>query len=131
MLKIVTISLSFLIFSQSIGFNVKDVVQLGEFFEHAQYHNEQYGDTLLEFISKHYGALKTEHEEEHHEEREKHEKLPFQQISQVTATVFIVQSTEIQFTSIDFSELRDVQFHYLQSDSSLHSQKHLQPPRLS
>ncbi|PTX59759.1 hypothetical protein C8N46_10869 [Kordia periserrulae] len=130
-MKIITISLSFLIFSQSVGFSVKDVLQIGDFFEHAQYHNEQYGDSLLEFISKHYGVLKTEHEQEHQEEREKHEKLPFQQTLQVGATAFILQSVEIQIKSIDFSELRDVQFHYLQSDSSLHSQKHLQPPRLS
>ncbi|AXG69822.1 hypothetical protein KORDIASMS9_02050 [Kordia sp. SMS9] len=117
---------------QSIGFKGTDMLQLGEFIEHASYHNEQYGDTFFEFVSKHYGALKVAHDQEHQEERKDHEKLPFQQTSQVTTiTIFILNATEISLNFIEFLESRNGNFHYKPSESSLHSQKLIQPPRLS
>jgi hypothetical protein len=127
-----SIILSSVILLQSVNFKVDDILQLGEFIEHAKYHNEQYGDTFFEFVSKHYGELKAMHDKEHQEEREDHEKLPFQQASQVTtSTIFILHSSEIQLDSMEFLESRNSNFHYNSSESLLHSQKLLQPPRHS
>lgn len=131
MRTIFTVILSSIILFKSVGFTVGDIFQLDDFIEHAQYHNTQYGDTFFEFVSKHYGELKSTHEKEHQEEREDHEKLPCQQTVQVASTIFFIQSSEIKLNTIEYIELRDVQFHYTSSTSSLHSQKFLQPPRLS
>ena len=65
MIKLFSISLSFLILLQSFGISFNDLSQIDEFIEHAQFHSEQYGDNVFVFISKHYGELKTDHDKEH------------------------------------------------------------------
>ncbi len=69
---------------QSFGLCFDDMVQIDEFIEHAQFHSEAYGDNVIVFISKHYGELKADHEKDHQEEKEDHEKLPFQLGERVT-----------------------------------------------
>lgn len=78
MKTIFAISLSFLIFSQSVGLSASDVFMLKDLVEHAQYHHEKFGDDFTTFFKKHYGSEKTEHQKKHKEEKSQHEKLPFQ-----------------------------------------------------
>lgn len=75
---LVTISLSFLVFFQSVAMDISDVFMLTDLVEHAKFHSEKYGDDFFTFIEKHYGALKSEHQESAQEENHKHDKLPFQ-----------------------------------------------------
>lgn len=132
MAKLFSISLSLLILIQSFGFSINDIVQIDEFIEHAQYHNEQFGDNLFVFISKHYGDLKVDHNREHQEEKEDHEKLPFQHQSHISSiSVFVLNSNKKEFRAPEFPESKTHHFHYQTPFSSIHLKGILQPPRLS
>lgn len=75
---LVAISLSLLVLFQSAGLCVSDFFMLKDLIEHAEYHSEEYGDNLITFFEKHYGSLKTEHQEQESQEQTQHENLPFQ-----------------------------------------------------
>lgn len=77
--KILSIFIASLVLLQSVNLNFIDLVELDELLEHYQFHQEEYGDNFLVFVSKHYGELKVEHSQKHQEEQSDHEKLPFQQ----------------------------------------------------
>nr|WP_238566877.1 hypothetical protein [Nonlabens ulvanivorans] len=94
MSKLISISISIIILMQSFGIQINDISQIDEFIEHAQFHNEEYGDNIIVFIAKHYGELKAEHAQDHQEEKEEHEELPFQQQSQLTSITAIVFNTQ-------------------------------------
>lgn len=130
--KIITIALSFFVLLQSLGIGLCDVSQIDEFFEHAQYHSEQYGDNVIVFISKHYGELKASHEKDHQEEKEDHEQLPFQHHSHFSSVAAIVLNKQADgLRTIEVSESRLHNFFYQAPSSSLHSEGILQPPRYS
>ncbi|WOD42969.1 hypothetical protein [Hwangdonia lutea] len=131
MSKLISISLSFVILMQSFGFHINDIAQIDEFIEHAKFHNEQYGDNVFVFISKHYGEQKTIHEKEQHDEKEDHEQLPFQHQTHITSITDFVLNTYIQvFKTPEFSEFKTHHFHYQAPSSSLHVEGLFQPPRL-
>ena len=111
---------------------MSDLSQMGELVEHAQFHSEEYGDDFLVFISKHYGELKTDHEEQHQEEKKEHEKLPFQHLSHLASSaVYVLNTTTTEFKSIEFSEFKKPNFFYQEQASTLHALGILQPPRIS
>lgn len=127
-----SISLAITILIQSLGIGINDLAQIDEFIEHAQFHNEQYGDNLLVFISKHYGDLKEEHNQEHKEEKKEHEELPFQHqlpVSSVLASLLKTSNEAIE-NSNPF-EIKKHNFYYLLSSSTPHSEEPFQPPRHS
>lgn len=119
---------------QSFGINLNDLSQIDELIEHAQFHNEQYGDNVIVFISKHYGELKADHDREHQDEKEEHEKLPFNHnncshTSSITA--FVLDADKDDFKAFEFLEFKEHTFFYQAPSSSLHSEGILQPPRHS
>ena len=75
---LVAISLSFLVFFQSVGLGISDIFMLTDLVEHANFHSEEYGDDFFTFFEKHYGDLKAEHQKIHQDEKSQHDKLPFQ-----------------------------------------------------
>ncbi|MCO5725583.1 hypothetical protein [Robiginitalea marina] len=81
MTRLAAILLSAFLLLQSLPMGPGDLAQLDELLEHARYHKEQFGDSFLTFLNKHYGDLKEAHERNHQEERQQHEQLPFQQLS--------------------------------------------------
>ena len=132
--KLLSISLSLIILTQSFGIVLDDVLQLDEFIEHAQFHNEQYGDNVIVFISKHYGELKANHEKEHQEEKEEHEQLPFNHnnCSHITTvTAFVLHALKEEQKIPRFAESIDSNFFYQAPTSSLHKSGLFQPPRNS
>ena len=130
--KVFSILLSTVILMQSFGMHADDLVQIDEFITHAQFHSAQYGDNVLVFISKHYGELKAAHEQEHQEEKEDHEKLPFQHQSHTMSVMDFALGTDIpELNTLDFPEFRTFNFYYKAPLSSLHSDGILQPPRLT
>ncbi|QFZ53670.1 hypothetical protein FEZ18_02055 [Oceanihabitans sp. IOP_32] len=132
MFKFSSIALSFIILIQSFGINLNDLSQIDEFIEHAKFHNEAHGDNLFMFISKHYGELKAEHDKNHQEEKEDHEKLPFKQQTHVASMTYFFQFTNKNgFRTLEFSEFRKHHFYYQPPSSSWHSDNLFQPPRLS
>jgi len=117
---------------QSFGVNLGDLAQIDEFVEHAQFHSEQYGDNVIVFISKHYGELKAAHDDEHQEESEDHENLPFKHHSQVfSMTDFVLTAQKEALKTPDFSEFKIHEFHYQSPSSSVYLEGRFQPPRLS
>jgi hypothetical protein len=131
-IKLVSITLSFLTLLQSFGLHFDDIAQLDEFVEHAKFHSEQYGDNVFVFIAKHYGELKAEHEKEHQEEKEEHEELPFKHHCHIaTVTVYDVCIYSIDITTLEFLEFSSDNFYYQDLFSSLYSKGILQPPRFS
>lgn len=124
--------MSFVILLQSVGLHTDDLVQIDEFIEHAKFHSEQYGDNVFVFISKHYGELKAAHEKEHQEEKEDHEKLPFQHhcsLSSMVAYTTSIFNTDLETPIV--SEHKVTNFFYQPPSSSSHTKGLLQPPRHS
>ena len=112
--------------------NVKynDIFQLDEFIEHAQFHMDEYGDSFLVFISKHYGDLKDEHHKKHEEEKPDHENLPFQQQSQIAASVvFIVDLNSFEKPKSECLSCSENHFYYQNNYSSLYNKGVFQPPK--
>jgi len=129
-MKAFSIILSFIFLFQSAGLKMNDIIQLDEFIEHAQFHNEQYGDNILVFISKHYGELKSDHNKEHQEEKPEHEQLPFQHNMYVSSIAFLsVFPHKLDLNTPDFSDFKSHNFIYQESSSMLYSEGLFQPPR--
>ena len=131
--KLSALVFSTLLLLQSMGLNYDDLVRLDELFEHASYHQQQYGDNIITFLSKHYGDQKEAHQRDHQEEQDDHRKLPFQQqqCQQHLAPVFLGQlvmgKSEASHTSTDRKSSRG--FYYSLNDYDAHSQAVFQPPR--
>ena len=130
MMRIISISISLLILIQSFNIHLNDITKLNELIEHSQFHAAEYGDSFLVFISKHYGELKAEHNQQHQEEKENHERLPFQhQCQTASLSLFVViQITEYPL-DIETVVDRDSNYFYQVSYHSLTQEGLLQPPR--
>lgn len=126
---IVTISISILIFFQSVGLGASDILMLKNLVEHAQYHSETYGDDFRTFIKKHYGSLKKKHQKEHKGEKSEKEKLPFQHncfhhlMNEVTLMAY-----EFPFKEPVISPTANINFHYENLYSSFEKHSIFQPP---
>lgn len=130
MAKLVSITTALLLLIQSFNVHFDDLVELDELIEHAQFHADQYGDSFLVFLSKHYGELKADHDRQHQEERDQHEQLPFQ--NQCQSLVFFTIDFGTPFESIAVNEMgiyRATNFHYQASYPSLAQKGQFQPPR--
>lgn len=131
MLRIVSLFLSTTIMLQSLNFGLSDVLQMDELLEHANFHAEKYGDNFFDFLSKHYGDLKQEHDILHQEEKGNHEELPLNhQLCSHFSSFFIMNITytvrlEKLFSFPDSS----CNFIYKESYSLFEKPSFFQPPR--
>lgn len=78
MQKIFTSLVAVLLLTQSFNVSFGDFLHLQDLVSHYNYHQKTFGDDVYTFVNKHYGELKEQHNKEHQEEREDHEKLPFE-----------------------------------------------------
>ena len=129
MQKLVAIVYSFLILVQSLNISLEDVSKFSALLEHAEYHQEVYGDSLIEFISEHYGSDYLEHNAEH----QQHKDLPFKSNHQtcIHISFFIgVASTDYILTA---KSLNDIPFNYFYKESvSLFEKSSVfQPPKIA
>lgn len=131
MLRAGAILLASLMLLQSLHISVSDLVQMDELLEHARYHKQQFGDDFISFISKHYGAEKQEHDQQHQEERPQHDQLPFQQLLQsgIVHTFFFTDSMQVLIPPTGESKNQPAD-HYLPSRGSGFQSGIFQPPRL-
>ena len=128
--KIIAIGTGLLIFLQSINIHFNDLVELDELVEHYQYHSEEYGDDFLVFVSKHYGKQKADHTQKHQEEKEDHEKLPFQHQSQCSQLlVFVLDAKTGLETRSEIPLTTSGNFHYQISYSTIWGDSPFQPPK--
>ncbi|MEQ5790840.1 hypothetical protein J4E06_07240 [Muricauda sp. NFXS6] len=129
--KIVIIGISLLLLLQSSNVHFKDLVELGQLVEHYQFHNKEYGDNFMVFVSKHYGELKASHSEKHQEEKKEHEKLPFQHHQAPCAQPLVFVLGQENFIN-SYSEIplaSKGNFHYQMSYSLIWGDDPFQPPK--
>lgn len=131
MKSLITISLSFLVLFQSVGISSSDILTLTDLAEHAKYHSEEYGDDFFTFFEKHYGALKTEHQKNHKEEKSEHEKLPFQHNNfNHSLSKIIVMGSGFYLEKPLLTLTSNPHFYYQNLYSYLEKPSVFQPPRL-
>ncbi len=94
--------------------------------EHADYHQETYGDSFFEFIAEHYGD-NTFHPVSDHEE---HEELPFKDHKTCAHPniVFTLNILNYQFNYEPFVEI-PINFIYKESVSLFEKPSIFQPPK--
>ncbi|HLS12870.1 MAG TPA: hypothetical protein VK050_11970 [Flavobacteriaceae bacterium] len=130
MKALVAISLSFLVFFQSVGMDVSDIFMLTDLVEHAKFHSEVHGDDFFTFLDKHYGTLKAEHEKTAQDESQKHEKLPFQHKNcQHLLTEVAVINNTFSFKKSEVYYPTKHHFYYKDLYSFLEKVSIFQPPR--
>ena len=131
MLRLSAILLSGLMLLQSLHLGMADLAQLDELLEHARYHQEQYGDSFLTFLSKHYGEQKEQHQQDHREEQPEHEELPFQQVpNQVSGHLHWYLAQRFHWDGIlENEESQSHLYYYLHGSPNLFTDGVFQPPR--
>jgi len=130
MKTLIAISLSFLVFFQSVGIGMADVFMLNDLVEHAKYHSEEYGDNFLTFFEKHYGSLKAEHQQNQQEENHDHDKLPFQHNNcNHLLTEVVLMDYEFPLKKSEISYPQEHHFYYQDFYSFLNRSNIFQPPK--
>jgi hypothetical protein len=127
MIKVISIFLAGLISFQSLHISLDDILSLGNLMEHAQYHEQEYGDDLLSFFTKHYGSQQASHMDGSH--RDKHGDLPFQHaISHLHCPVAVIIFLEFSLGVPEIYVLPQDSFHHF-FHNDLFVIKTFQPPR--
>ncbi len=130
MVKIASILVAFLLLFQSLNIHFDDIAELDELIEHAQFHANEHGDNFFVFISKHYGELKKDHEQQHQEEKEEHERLPFQHQSPTFfSPVFVLCQNGLNTDFVEEINYPAANYHYFMTYHSLYQDRPFQPPR--
>lgn len=127
MSKITAFTFSLMILMQSFNFDFEDISKLEALLNHAQYHQEMYGDTFFEFMSEHYGDNMLEHQNKHSE----HKKLPFKESHQMCShmnTTFLNQIINFEIRYLEFTEI-PFNFYYNDSFTNFEKQSVFQPPK--
>jgi hypothetical protein len=129
MSKLFAISFSFLILLQSLNFGVENLTRINVLLEHAQYHQETYGDSFFEFLTEHYVDLTFHPDSEHSD----HEKLPFKDHHKACVhanAVFTLNTLDYPILYEHFLEI-PVNFYYKDSVSLFEKPSVFQPPKLA
>lgn len=129
MAKLFSILFSTLILLQSFNVNPEDFSKISVLMEHASFHQENYGDSFLDFISEHYGSANIEHGAEH----EEHDELPFKHEHQTchhSTTTFTLIGIDFEIKNQIHVEA-STNFFYKESHSFFEKPSVFQPPRYS
>lgn len=131
MTRVFSIMLSLLLLLQSAHITPTDLAGLDELMEHARYHQQQFGDNFLTFLSKHYGDQKEEHSLSHQEEQPQHEQLPFQQLAHMMGVnAFMLRQPVLELVlPLDPSGEAQPDFYYFRPGYSGFQSGIFQPPR--
>ena len=129
MYKIISIILTFLILSQTSEVSIVDVLKVKNLYEHAKFHQELYGDTLLDFLSEHYGDGNIDHKNDHQD----HDNLPFKHTSKTCSHNILLFTIDFmhQELEIDTSLDSSVNFFYRETTSVFELNSILQPPQFT
>lgn len=127
MLKISAFILSLTILFQSFNFDIIDIQKIPTFVYHLKCHLNE-GDSVANFISKHYGATSKSHEKEHQE----HKKLPFkhQHINDYNQILFVLNNQNNFLKKIHFT-IENTLFKSKSLTLQLFDTNFFQPPRVA
>lgn len=129
MQKGIAILFSLLILFQSLNISMEDFSKFHVLLEHAQYHQETYGDSFFEFVIEHYADLEDQDTIEH----EEHEDLPFkhgQQSCSHLNSVFVLSHFSFTIQQNEYNEV-PLNFFYSESHSLFEKSSIFQPPKLA
>ncbi len=132
MLRISAFILSSLILIQSVVFSSTAVIEIASFVEHYNYHKQTEDDSLVEFVSLHYGELKNQHKKDHPEEHQDHQQLPLHNSNSTTILLALsLNSIDGNIFEISAFDSYLNNFRYTHGSSSFNPLDLLQPPRLA
>ncbi len=129
MTKIFAILFSGLILFQSFNISIEDFSKLTVLLKHAEYHQNNYGDSFMEFLVEHYSDNEIQKGTDH----EEHDSLPFKNGHHNCQHLnppftFIASNFNLDFTPFVVIPLN---FLYKESISSFEKPSVFQPPRLA
>lgn len=129
MQKTFAIAFSLLVLFQSINISADDISKVSTLFEHAEYHQETYGDSFFQFLGEHYGDVNIVHENNH----EEHEDLPFKHRHQTCAHGTIAFTFETLNFDLKYESFLEIPFNffYKESTSIFEKSSVFQPPKLA
>lgn len=129
MSKIVSIAFSFLILFQSFNISFEDFSRFSVLLDHAEYHQEQYGDSFFEFLAEHYGDANFHPSSEHKE----HDELPFKGHQQPCVHTAVVFTITLQDYILPYKPFVEIPFNFFYQDSiSLFEKSSVfQPPKVA
>lgn len=128
MYKTIAILLSNLILLQSLNIGLEDFSKIKVLVKHAQYHQETYGDSFIDFLVEHYGNDK--YVAKNHKE---HKDLPFKQDSlnhNHLPSVFTLNTTVFELKRNIAVRVQQNYF-YKESYSLFEKPSVFQPPKFS
>lgn len=127
MSKILAITYSLLILIQSFNINLEDISKFSALLEHAEFHEEMYGDTFFQFLAEHYGDARDTHDNDHKE----HKDLPFKDNHHMCThinTSFISIANNFELNQYEFIEI-PFNFHYNETITDSEKTAIFQPPK--
>ena len=126
MVKLFSILFSTLILFQSFNLQLEDYSKISALFEHAQFHNQNYGDSFIDFVVEHYNTSYVDSDKQHKE----HENLPFKEESNSKSQVnnFTVNLGSYTFSNNAIRKI-PLNFFYKASYSTLEKPNIFQPPK--
>ena len=127
MKRIISILLVGLLLIQSSNISMYDIMLVNNLFKHAEFHQKNYGDNFLEFLSEHYGEKKQVHKDENQE----HPKIPFSDQQNYSDTVITIHITSIYRINGKTSNSTSPNYIYKELVSNFEKSTIFQPPRLT
>lgn len=127
MKRILSILLIGLLLFQSSNVSINDILLVNNFFKHAEFHQKNYGDNLLEFLSEHYG----DKQQAHHSEDQEHPKLPFTDHQNHSDTVLTIHISSIYRIKDKTPTTVSPNYIYKEPVSKFEKLTIFQPPRLT
>ena len=125
--RIISILLIGLLLFQSSTVSINDILRVNNFFKHAEFHQKNYGDNFLEFLSEHYG----DKQQAHHSENQEHPKLPFTDHQNKSDTIITIHITSIYRIKDQTSTKVTPNYIYKEPVSKFEKMSIFQPPRLA
>lgn len=129
MIKIIAILLSNLVLLQSLHIDFKDINKVSVLLNHAQFHQQKYGDSFLEFLYEHYVDQEVAANQNHKE----HQDLPFKQgVNHFNhlASVLEINTSQLEIKVPNNSFLKK-NFFYKESYSESVKPSIFQPPKIA
>ncbi|MEH6534892.1 MAG: hypothetical protein V7719_00760 [Psychroserpens sp.] len=113
MQKVFGIVFSLLVLFQSLNIGVEDISKFSVLLEHAEYHQDTYGDSFFQFLGEHYGDVKDDHGNDH----EEHEDLPFKHNHQSCVHASAAFTFDIITFNLNYESFIEIPFNFFYKES--------------
>jgi len=127
--KFSSILLASFVLAQSFNLHSEDLLKLGTLVSHIEFHQDEYGDDLFTFISKHYGDKRSSHDQEP-KDSEDHRRLPFNHNRCLdSGQIFVLNIDNSPFQLLGDDLIQTSHFYYQNSYTFLEKPDVFQPPK--